>query len=162
MQCDLEQVVREHGDMVLRIARSNVGNKADAEDIFQEVFIRLVRSIDKINDEEHLRYWLIRATTNRCKSLFASAQKRNELAVEQLPETASMSESPFDEPDTPATDALQKLPEKYRTAIYLFYFEDRSVKEIAKVLESSEGTVKSQLSRGRKMLKETLEKVQDV
>lgn len=160
MKCDLEQIVRTHGDMVLRLALSNTGNKADAEDVFQEVFIRLVRSIDKIENEEHLRYWLIRATINRCKSLFSSGSRKKELPVDELPEQA---ENTFDvEEDTPATDALCELPEKYRTPIHLFYFEDLSIAEISRILESSEGTIKSQLSRGRKMLSESLKKVSHV
>ena len=156
MQCDLEQIVREHGDMVLRLARANVKAIADAEDVFQEVFIRLVESIGKIENEDHLRYWLIRVTINRCKSLFSSAQRRREVPVEELPETAEMSFN--DTTDTPATDALQELPEKYRTPLHLFYFEDLPIGDIAKILGSSEGTVKSQLSRGRKMLRNSLEK----
>lgn len=160
MRCDLEHIVREQGDMVLRLAMANTGTKADAEDVFQEVFIRLVRSIDKIEDEDHLRHWLVRATINRCKSLFSSAHRKRELPVEELPETM---EKPFDDAtDTPATDALQYLPEKYRTAIHLFYFEDLSISDIARILDSSEGTIKSQLSRGRKMLGESLKEVPHV
>ena len=160
MQRDLEQIVREHGDMVLRLAMANTGNKADAEDVFQSVFIRLVGSIDKIESEEHLRFWLVRVTINRCKSLFSSSQRRRELPVDVLPETI---ESGFSEsPDTPATDALQQLPEKYRTPLHLFYFEGLPVSEIARLLDSNEGTIKSQLSRGRKMLKGLLEGRQDV
>ena len=136
--------------MVLRLAVANTGSRADAEDIFQEVFIRLVRSIEKIQDEDHLRYWLIRATINRCKSLYSSAYRKRELPVEELPTHAA--ESSFGEVDTPATDAVRKLPEKYRAPIHLFYCEELSISEIARVLGSSEGAVKTQLSRGRKML----------
>lgn len=160
MQCDLEQIVREHGDMVLRLAVAQTGNRADAEDVFQEVFIRLVRSLDKIEDEDHLRHWLVRATINRCKSLFASAHRKRELPVEEFPEAG---ERPFDDvADTPATDALQGLPEKYRAPLHLFYFEGLSISDIAKVLESSEGTVKSQLSRGRRMLGQSLKEASHV
>lgn len=158
MQCDLEQIVREHGDMVLRLAVSHTHNRADAEDIFQEVFIRLVRSLDKIEDEEHLRHWLIRVTINRCKSLFASSSRKRELLMDELPERAE--QSPAETPDTPATDAMQKLPDTYRTPLHLYYFEDLSIQEIAQILDCSEGTVKSQLSRGRKMLGESLREVQ--
>lgn len=160
MKCELEQIVREHGDMVLRLAMVNAGNKADAEDIFQEVFIRLVRSINKIENEDHLRHWLIRVTLNRCKSLFTSVSRKREFPVEELPETA---EGSFDaEAETPATDALQELSEKYRIPIHLFYFEELSISEISKILECSEGAIKSQLSRGRKMLSESLKKVSNV
>ena len=146
--------------MVLRLALANTGNRADAEDIFQEVFIRLVRSIDKIQDEDHLRYWLIRATVNRCKSLYSSTYRKRELPVEELPARAA--ESYTEEVDTPATDAVRDLPEKYRTPIHLFYFEELSISEIAGILDSTEGAVKTQLSRGRKMLSESLKKVTHV
>ncbi len=79
MRRDLEQIVREQGDMVLRLALAHTGNRTDAEDVFQEVFIRLVRSLDKIESEDHLRYWLIRVTINRCKSLFSSAYEKYRL-----------------------------------------------------------------------------------
>jgi len=139
---------------VLRLALANTGNRADAEDIYQEVFIRLVRSLAKIENDEHLRFWLIRTTLNRCKSLFSSAARRQELPVDELPETASAPPDP--KPDTPATDALQTLPERYRTALHLFYFEDLPISSIATILESSEGTVKSLLSRGRNLLRQAL------
>ena len=154
---DLEQIVRAHGDMVLRLAMANVGNRVDAEDVFQEVFVRLIHSIDKIENEDHLRYWLVRATINRCKSLFSSAQRRRELPVEELPETTGKFSD--DVVDTPATDAVRALPEKYRAPIHLFYFEDLPISEIAKLLDCSEGTIKSQLSRGRSMLRESLKEV---
>lgn len=149
--------MREHADMVLRLAVAQTGNKADAEDVFQEVFIRLVRSIDKIENEDHLRHWLIRVTINRCKSLFSKAAKKKEVLVERLPEKEEASFA--DVTDTPATDALQHLPEKYRATLHLFYFEDFSINDIARILEVSEGTIKSQLSRGRVMLRESLEEV---
>jgi len=154
VQADLEQMVRKHGDMVLRLAVSHVGNRADAEDVFQEVFIRLVRSIDKIQDEDHLRNWLVRVTINRSRSVFASASRKRELPVEELPET--IGESFSDAPLTPATDAMQSLPEKYRAPLHMFYFEELPISDIAKIMECSEGTIKSQLSRGRQMLRESL------
>ena len=157
MQGDFEKIVRRHGDMILRLAMANTGNRADAEDVFQEVFIRLVRSIDKIQDEDHLRFWLVRATINRCKSLYSSTYRKRELPVEELP--ARDLDSSTDEVDTPATDAVRDLPEKYRTPIHLFYFEELSISEIARILGSTEGAVKTQLSRGRKMLSETLKGV---
>lgn len=160
MQKDLEQIVREYADMVLRLAIAHTGNRMDAEDVFQEVFIRLVRSIDKIEDEDHLRHWLIRVTINRCKSLFTSTSRKRELSVDAVPETAEDSNN--DSEDTPAIDAVQELPEKYRVPIHLFYCEDLPISEIAKILDCSEGTVKSQLSRGRKMLSEALREVQHV
>ncbi|MCL1848052.1 MAG: sigma-70 family RNA polymerase sigma factor [Coriobacteriia bacterium] len=157
MQYDLEQIVREYGDLVLRLAVSNTLNRADAEDVFQEVFIRLVRSLAKIENEEHLRHWLIRTTINRCKSLFSSAPRRRELPVDELPETVEA--SPDNQEATPAIDALQRLPEKYRAPLHLFYCEDLPISAIAGILDSSEGTVKSLLSRGRALLRESLKEV---
>jgi len=148
--------------MVLRLAISNIGNRADAEDVFQEVFIRLVRSIEKIQDENHLRHWLIRATINRCKSLHTSAPRRRELPYEELPENIGGSLDETAEVDTPATDAMQSLPEKYRVPLHLFYYEDLPISDIAQILGCSEGAVKSQLSRGRSMLREALKEVQYV
>jgi len=143
--------------MVYRLAVSHVGNRADAEDVFQEVFVRLVRSIDKIQDENHLRNWLVRVTINRSRSVFSTASRKRELPVEELPEII---EEPADNAaPTPATDAMLGLPEKYRAPLHLFYFEELPISDIARILDCSEGTVKSQLSRGRQMLRETLGEV---
>ena len=151
---EIEAVVRKYSDMVYRIALLNMKNKSDAEDIFQEVFLRLVQHLHKLKTEEHRKAWLIRVTINCCKKQFGSAWRRNvlPLADEAIPETAVYDEMPQEE----VYLAVKQLPGIYKQVIHLFYFEDMSIKMIATTLKAKESTVKSQLSRGRQMLKDIL------
>lgn len=147
-----EQVLEQYADMVYRLAIIHMKNKADAEDVFQEVFLRLVKNADKISSEEHLKAWLIKVTVNCCKKQFDSAWNRHRVSLEyDVEESYEMEEK-----DESVTAAVQKLPENYRTVIHLFYYEEYSVKEISTILEQSETAVKTRLSRARDMLRNYL------
>lgn len=155
----MEEIVREHADMVYRLALVHMKKTQDAEDIFQEVFVRLVKNLDKLKSDEHIKAWLIRVTINCCKSQFGRAFRQHETPIEQelLQERIEAEEIESDS-DNIVYELVQKLPDKYRTVIHLFYFEELSVKEISGVLKKQESTIKSQLSRGREKLKVLLEK----
>ena len=118
-----------------------------------------MKNLHKLEDEEHVKAWLIRVTINCSKSHFTSFWNRN---VDGIPEDVQMG-AESEELDAlisgehPVTTAVHKLPEKYRIVVHLFYFEEFSVQKIGKVLNQSESTTKSQLHRARKMLKELLE-----
>lgn len=150
----IEDIISRHSDMVYRLALSRTKNSADAEDIFQEVFMRYMKSKDKITSEEHLKAWLIRATINCSKNLFSSAWYKKTTALDEKIST-SMGEK------SEVYYAVLELPKKYRTAIHLFYFEEMSIADISKVTGVNESTIKSQLSRARVMLKEILRKEYD-
>lgn len=147
-----EEALYQYSDMVYRLALLQMKNKSDAEDIFQEVFLRLVQHQDKISDEEHLKAWLIRVTLNCCKKQFDSAWRRKMVSMEEQKETGY--EAEYEE--NVVYKEVQNLPEKYRTVIHLFYFEEYSVKEIGKITGQKESAVKTQLSRARGILKEKL------
>lgn len=154
-----ENIIDKYADMVYRLALTEVKNQTDADDIFQEVFLRLVKNLHKLEDWEHVKAWLIRVTINCSKSHFSNFWNRN---VDGIPEENQIGEESvaLDElinGEHPVTTAVHKLPEKYRIVVHLFYFEDFSVQQIARVLKQSENTVKSQLHRARKLLKELLE-----
>ena len=155
----MEEIVRRHADTVYRLALVHMKNTQDAEDIFQEVFLRLVKNLDKLENDEHIKAWLIRVTINCCKSQFTRAYRRHETPQEQeiLQEQAGAAEEP-DTEEHIVYETVQKLPDKYRTVIHLFYFEELSIREIGEVLKKRESTIKSQLSRGREKLKQLLEK----
>lgn len=141
-----DEIVHKYIDTVYRIALAQSHSKVDAEDIVQEVFLKLLTSDKDFESEEHIKAWLIRVTINSSRKLFSSSWFRKTVPLtEDIPfETQEHSEVYY---------ALYSLPEKYRIPLYLYYYEDYSVKEIARCLEISEGTVKSQLSRGRERLK---------
>lgn len=153
-----DAVMRKYADMVYRLAYSRVGNTFDADDILQEVFLRYIRADKTYNDEEHRKSWLIRITINCTRSFASSAWNRHKDAAEPDPNAGA--EDPAlaaSETKSDVMNALLSLPEKYRTVIYLFYYEDMSVAEIARSVGISESNVKTRLSRGRDMLREKLE-----
>ena len=147
------QVVERWGDMVYRLALARTASVPDAEDIFQEVFLRYFRHEERFHSDEHRKAWLIRCTVNRAKSVFASPWRRRTVPLETAEEVGV--EDDYRE----VYSAVLSLPEKYRAVIHLHYFEGLSVAEMAAALDSTEGTVKSQLSRGRDLLRDMLEEV---
>ncbi len=156
-----DAVMRKYSDMVYRLAYSRTGSTFDADDILQEVFLRYIRADKTYNDEEHRKSWLIRITINCTRSFASSAWNRHRDAAEPDPNIGA--EDPAlraAETRSDVMDALLSLPEKYRTAIYLFYYEDMNVAAIAKSVGTTETNIKTRLSRGREMLKEKLKGVE--
>ena len=148
------QVVERWGDMVYRLALARTANVPDAEDVFQEVFLRFFRHEDRFANDEHRKAWLIRCTVNRCKSQLASPWRKRVVPLETAEEVGV--EDDYRE----VYAAVLSLPAKYRSVIHLYYFEGLSVAEMAQTLNVPEGTVKSQLSRGRALLREILQEVE--
>ncbi len=159
-QITAEEAIDRYADMVYRLALLRVKNQTDAEDIFQEVFIRLVKHIDKLQSWDHVKAWLITVTTNCAKKHFEQYWNKNVSCMEETQEIQVV-ETGYEsaEGDGTVLTAVKSLPEKYRIAIHLFYFEELSVTEIAGATKQKESTVKSQLFRAREMLKEMLEGV---
>ena len=154
---DFEAVIEKYGPMVYRVAMSDLRNVEDAEDCYQEVFLRYVRQSDKISSEEHCKAWLLRVTINCCHDMRRSPHfsKRAEWsdAIE-----ASMGEED-NTLESLASDAtlaqiLQKLSPEEARAIHLFYFEEMSIKEIAELSQEGQSAVKVRLHRARKKLKD--------
>lgn len=149
---DVETLFRTYGDMVYRLALVRTRSPADAEDVSQEVFLRCLRRAPEFADAEHQKAWLLKVTINCSKSLLGSAFRRH-----TVPEDAAGEPFTEDEmPDSTVTDAVMKLPQKLRTAIHLYYYEDYSIKEIAAAMDASESAVKTWLFRARAQLKEEL------
>ena len=146
--------VQRWGDMVYRLALARTASVPDAEDVFQEVFLRYFRHEEKFQSDEHRKAWLIRCTVNRAKSLTASPWRRRTVPLETAEEIGV--EDDYRE----VYSAVLSLPPKYRAVIHLHYFEGLSVTEIAQMLQMPEGTVKSQLSRGRALLRDMLKEVE--
>ncbi len=161
-----EQVMEFYMPMVYRVAFSRLGSAHDAEDITQDVFLKYYRADIIYNDEEHRKAWLIRCAINCTKNLVTSAWFRHRASDEGLENMEENGDIPGSDGDIDKIEqknavmsAVMKLPEKYRTVIHLFYFEDMSVAQISKATGIRESTVKSQLSRARDMLKPMLKEV---
>lgn len=149
----IERSLQAYASLVYRLAWTHSKNHADAEDIFQEVFLRYVKHAWKLQDEEHRKAWFIRTTINCSRNLFRSPWSRmRRVSLETLE-----AHTKIIEPDgSEVLEAVKTLPHKYRTVIYLFYFEDFSIRSIAQSLSLKESTVKSQLLRAKQKLKEQL------
>ncbi len=161
-----EQVMEFYMPMVYRIAFSRLGSAHDAEDITQDVFLKYYHADMTYNDEEHRKAWLIRCAINCTKNLVTSAWYRHRASDEGLENMEENGDIPGSDGDIDKIEqknavmgAVMQLPEKYRTVIHLFYFEDMSVAQISKATGIREATVKSQLSRARDMLKPMLKEV---
>lgn len=142
-------------DMVYHIALHQTGSRADGEDAVQEVFLRLLTAQRPPGEEGHLRRWLMRVTVNYCRDLQKSAWRRRRVPLEDVPEIPVFQR----EEEAELYREVMGLPEKYRTVLYLFYYEELSVREIAGVLEIKESLVTTRLSRARDRLRERLTEV---
>ena len=144
------RAVGTHADTVYRVALHYTYSPSAAEDVVQEVFLRLFRSGKDFDSEDHLRFWLIRVCINECKRIHRSPWSRLQPlpSAETLGVTAPHKSELF--------YAVMALPRKYRLAIHLHYYEGYKTKEIAELLKIPESTVRTQLERGRKTLKQTL------
>ncbi|MDF9825730.1 RNA polymerase sigma-70 factor (ECF subfamily) [Breznakia sp. PF5-3] len=150
-EMDCDKILELHANTVYKVAMSQVKNPDDAKDIFQEVFLRLVKYQKDFESDEHLKAWLIRVTINCCKDFFKNRYNANkqELVVE----------IPFEDPTHHEVFYyVQELDEKYKVVIHLFYYEQYSIADIAKLLDTNESTIKTRLSRARENLKKRMER----
>ncbi len=138
----------QYTDTVYRVAVHNTRCKSDAEDVTQEVFVRLLESSKKFKDGEHLKAWLIRVTINECRTLMRKYSRETE-------QSAEIADCAVYDGDS-VLEAVKALPENYRNAIYLHYYEGYTAKEIGKILDAKENTVLSWLSRGRAALRKEM------
>ena len=146
------QAVEDHRDVVFRIALTYLRDRADADDVAQDVFLKLLKNDVQFESWEHLRRWLIRVTINECKSLFRKPWRRVE-DIENLAESLSTAQ---DETKAVLSDAM-RLPERFRIPIVLYYYLGFSTSEIAELLHVPAATVRTRLARGRSKLKFILE-----
>ncbi|MBR0171824.1 MAG: RNA polymerase sigma factor [Lachnospiraceae bacterium] len=149
MKLPTEDVIRNHQERLYATAFSICRNAADAEDVVQDTIVKYHQAKKSFESEEHIRAWLLRVCINLSKNIVSSFWNRNRRSWEDFAETLCFTE----ETDKRLFETVMGLPEKYRIVIHLFYYEGYSVQEISKLLHRREGTVKSHLSRGRKILK---------
>ena len=149
-----ESALNTYSDMLLRIAYRNVKVLADAEDITQEVFLKLILRDEGFESPEHEKAWLIRVTVNKCRDFLKSERHKKEMVLSggdiDIPAAKEETSNPE------VLEAVKCLPEKYRNVLYLYYYEGRTVPEIARYLRSRDNTVSSWLHRAREQLKNSL------
>lgn len=142
----------EYKDTIYRVALNYLRNTYDAEDIVQEALMKLYLHKGSFEDDEHIKRWLIRIALNLCANTVRSRKRHPEVNIEELALSV-----PFKtEQQSEVFSVLMELPDKYRLAIYLFYYEDYSTSEIAEALGISVTAVTTRLSRGRSIIKSFL------
>ena len=150
---EMDAIIDRYQGAVYGLALARTGSHADADDVFQEVFLRYHRAASPFESEEHCKAWLLRVTANCAKSLAASPWRKRHVALEDI--------YTYDQPEESGLDAaLAQLPSKYRAVIHLYYYEGYNTEETARILGLKPSTVRAQLARARqtmaRLLKEDL------
>jgi len=162
-------LVAKHERLVLHVVGRVIQQEEEVEDICQEVFLKIFRKLKRFRGESKLSTWIARIAYNTSISHIRKINRRGEQSLDENPEFTAW------EKDTAVTqkivekeeakkyllDAIEKLPVNYRTVLTLFHLEEFSYKEIEEITEMPEGTIKSYLSRARKLLKERLDLIID-
>ncbi len=162
MEKEKEEPFAKYKDLLYRVAFSNMKNKSDAEDVVQETFCRYLKTKPVFAGENHEKNWFIRVAINICRDIQKSAWVSRTVGFDEVPES-EMKHFALPYQDTLSDGKedgmlwhVMGLAAAYRNPLYLFYYEDYSVQEIAQIMELEEGTVKTRLRRGRQMIKERL------
>lgn len=155
------------GDVVYRVAYCRLESRADAEDVYQEVFLHLLRDTTTFRDAEHLKAWLIRTTLNECNDLCRSGWRKHTTSLEAATDytsgyapgyrTSVGSEWDTSDDYSALWQAIAALPDDWRAVVYLHYVEGYQTGEIAKLVGCSSVTVRTRLHRARRHLKTVLQ-----
>ncbi|CAH2716028.1 ECF RNA polymerase sigma factor SigW [Neobacillus rhizosphaerae] len=157
------EIMTRYGQDILQLVFSYVRNKQLAEDLTQDIFVKCYKALHTYKQNAKLKTWLFKIASNHCKDYLRSWYFRKVIATEKMAEMTVSSGQNVEqavlehEEEQTIANAVLKLPMKYREVIYLFYFEDMSLKEIESVLDVNQNTVKSRLKRAKSLLKEELE-----
>lgn len=150
---EMDSILDRYQDMVYGLALARTGSRTDADDVFQEVFLAYCQCGKTFRDEEHRKAWLLRTTINQSRRVTSSSWRQKTVPLSEREDVPVQ----FQEPEeNEVWTALQSLAEDYRLPIYLFYFQELSTQEIAKVLAIRPGAVRMRLTRGREQLREKL------
>ena len=146
----IKEKIEEYADMVYKIALTRCGTIENAEDIFQEVFLKFSEKMPKFENKEHEKAWFIRVTINLTKNINHSAWNNKVVRLDENILFNSKEENDV-------FSIVCQLPQNYKTVIYLLYYEGYKVREISKLMKKREGTIKIWLYRAREILRQKLE-----
>ena len=150
----MQQKIAEYGPTVYRLAMAQLRHREDADDTYQDVFLKLIRHQPEFQNPAHQKAWFIRVTVNTCKDRLKKASRRD-LPLEEATASAAVPEQ------TGLEDALARLSERDRALIYLYYYEGYKTEEIATILQVGGSTVRSRLKRARARLKDFMTEGED-
>ena len=147
---EIVRVVETYSDMLMRIALNRVNSIAEAEDVVQSTFERLMKKEPRFESREHEKAWLIKTAIRICIDEARKASHADVPLKEEI--TSAYSQESFE-----LLETVRQLPERDRDTVYLYYYEEYTIAEIAKLLGEREGTTRSRLSRARQKLKAIME-----
>ncbi len=150
------KIADQYIDMVYRIAFNGCKNTYDADDVVQNTFMKLLKYKKGFESAEHIRNWLIKVAVNESRSIWSSSWKKRNVALDDSFEGAYNEPVFAQEGQEVLYETLMELPPKYRQPLYLYYYEELSIKEISSVLKISETAVSTRLQRARQKIKEKL------
>ncbi|MGE6599501.1 sigma-70 family RNA polymerase sigma factor [Bacillus proteolyticus] len=159
----IDEIMNKYGQEVLQLVYSYVNNKEVAEDLTQDIFVKCYKSLHTYKGNSNLKTWLWRIAVNHCKDYLKSWYNKKVIVTEgDFTYIGSQKESVEqtviqNAEDSRLASAVMNLPIKYREVIYLFYYEELSIKEIATVIEVKGNTIKTRLKKAKELLKKGLE-----
>lgn len=148
---EVNRAIEQYADMVFRLCMVKLKSNADAEDIFQNVFLKYALSNQEFDSTAHEKAWLIRVTLNACKDHLRGLFRRRTIPLDEVadaPETTDEQRA--------VLEAVRSLPKEYRDVVYLHYYEGYTAPEIAEITQRNTNTVYTHLTRARQMLRELL------
>ena len=145
---EIEEMYYRHVDSVYRVCYSFMKNISETEDMVQETFLRMISDGKLFESEKHERAWLIITASNLCKDELKRHSRKN-VSLEVVGDLSD----PWSESNKDVLYAILHLPDKYKTVVFMYYYEGYSISEIAKYLHTMESTIRSRLLRARKLLK---------
>ncbi|PAV29137.1 RNA polymerase factor sigma C [Virgibacillus profundi] len=159
----IDQMMTQYGQEILHLAYSYVNSKEIAEDLTQEIFIKCYNSLHTFKGKSKLRTWLWQIAINHCKDYLKSwyyknvTQAENEKLFDKAQAISVEQAFIQKDEDEKLVNAIMDLPVKYREVIFLFYFEDLTIKELATLIGINQNTIKTRLKRAKELLKKRLE-----
>lgn len=148
----IEAMMHTYGNMLFRLCLITLGNASDAEDAVQETLIKYLQKAPEFKDDEHEKAWLITVATNKCRDIL---RFKNRHPVVDMDEIAEFTKNTS---DSGILDALMTLPDKFRTVLVLYYVEEYSTEDIARMIGKTTSAVKMRLQKGRRLLRELYRK----
>ena len=149
---EVNRAIERYADTVRRLCVVHLKNEADAEDIFQNVFLKYALSTGDFESEEHERAWMIRVTINACKVLLKNFFRSRTVSIDEVVEQAADLHQEHRE----VLEAVLSLPEKYRDVVYLHYYEGYTAPEIGNILQKKPNTIYTLLTRSKDLLRKKL------
>lgn len=159
----IDRLMEVHGQKLLQLVYSYVGNKEVAQDLTQEVFVKCYQKIHQYNQKSSLKTWLWRIAINHCKDYLKSWHSKHIVVSEEKARGAASHKEEVESKVIQKYDderlalAVMKLPDPYREVIYLYYYEDFTIKEIHALTKLNQNTIKTRLKRAKELLRESLE-----